>query len=78
MAHLGEIQFSFPFPSLPLDFFEVQDLKILLGIISFEIIVASSQHYSLKCFFARCFIVYKTLNFESVNALAEIEISFMK
>ena len=39
MGHLGEIQFSFPFPSLPLDYFDVQDLKILLGIISFEIIL---------------------------------------
>ena len=51
MGHLGEIQFSFPFPSLPLDYFNVHDLKILLSIISFEIIVASSRHYSLKCMF---------------------------
>ena len=49
MGHLGEIQFSFPFPSLPLDYFDIQDLKILLGFISFEIIVANSQHYGLKC-----------------------------
>ena len=42
MGHLGKIQFSFPFPSLPLDYFDVQDLKILLGIISFEIIAAGS------------------------------------
>ena len=48
MGHLGEIQFSFPFPSLPLDYFDVQDLNILLGIISVEIIVTSSQHYGLK------------------------------
>ena len=34
-----------------LDYFDVQDLKILLGIISFEIIVASSQHYGSKCIF---------------------------
>ena len=39
MGHLGEIQFSFSFPSLPLDYFDVQDLKILLGRISFGIIV---------------------------------------
>ena len=38
MGHLGEIQFSFPFSSLPLDYFDVQDLKILLGITSIEII----------------------------------------
>ena len=37
MGHLGEIQFSFPFPSLPLDYFDVQDLKVLISIISFEI-----------------------------------------
>ena len=37
MGHLGEIQLSFPFPSLPSDYFDVQDLRILL---SFEIIVA--------------------------------------
>ena len=29
-------------PSLLLDYFDVQDWKILLGIISFEILVASS------------------------------------
>ena len=77
MGHLGEIQFSFPFAILPMDYFDVQDLKILLSIISFEIIVASSQHYmALKAFFAGCLIVYKkTLNFES---LAEIEVSFIK
>ena len=51
MGHLGEIQFSFPFPSLPLDYFDVQDLKVLFGIILFEIIVASSQHYGLKWIF---------------------------
>ena len=34
-GHLGEVQFSFPFPSLPLDYFDVQDLKILLGIMHF-------------------------------------------
>ena len=61
MGHLGEIQFSFPFLSLSLGYFDVQDLKILLGIISFEIIVGSSQHYGLKCIFARCLIVYKKL-----------------
>ena len=33
MHHLGEIQFFFPFPSLLLDYFDVQDSKILLGII---------------------------------------------
>ena len=80
MGHSGEIQFSFPFPSLPLGYFDVQDLKILLSVISFEIIVSSSRHYGLKCiFFAGCLIVYKkTLNFESVNALADIEVSFIK
>ena len=81
MGHLGEIQFSFPFPSLPLDYFDVQDFKILLGIISFVIIVASLRQYNLKCIFAGCLIVYKkTLNFESVNTLAEIEVlvSFIK
>ena len=78
MGHLGEIHFSFPFPSLPLDYFDVQNLKILLGIISFEVIVGSSQHYDLKCIFSRCLIVYKNFNFESVNALAEIEVSFIK
>ena len=51
MGHLGEIQFSFPFLSLGLDYFDVQDLEILLGIISFETIVASSQQYDLKCIF---------------------------
>ena len=45
MGHLGKIQFSIPFPSLSLEYFDVQDLKILFGIISFEIMVASSQHY---------------------------------
>ena len=43
--------FSFLFASLPLDYFDVQDLKILLSIISFAIIVASSKHYGLKCIF---------------------------
>ena len=51
MGLLGEIQFSFPFPSLIFDYFDVQDLNILLGIISFKIIVASSRHYGLKCIF---------------------------
>ena len=51
--YLGEIQFSFLLPSLPLDYFDVQDLKILLGIISFNVIVASSRHYGLKCIFCR-------------------------
>ena len=27
MGHLAEIQSSFPFPSLPSDYFDVQDLK---------------------------------------------------
>ena len=53
MGHLGEIQSSPPFPSLPLDYFNVQDLKVLLSIISFEIIGASSQHYGVKCIFCR-------------------------
>ena len=35
MSHFGEMHFSFPFPSLPLDCFDVQDINILLGIISF-------------------------------------------
>ena len=35
MGHLGEMQLSLPFLSLFLDYFDVQDLKILLGIISF-------------------------------------------
>ena len=38
---LGRDTVSFPFPSLPLDYFDVHDLKIFLGIILFEIIVAS-------------------------------------
>ena len=79
MRHLRGLQFSFPFPSFPLDYFDVQDLKILLGMISFEIIVASLQHYSLKCIFPQCLIVYKeTSNFESVNALAKIKVGFTK
>ena len=53
MGHLGELQFSFPFLSLPLDYYDVQDLKILLGITSCEIFVASSQHYGLKYIFCR-------------------------
>ena len=57
MGHLGEIQFSFPSPRIPLDYFDVQDIKILLSIISFEITVASSQHYSLNAVFAGCLIV---------------------
>ena len=61
MGHLGEIQFSFPFPSLILDHFDVQDLKILLGIISFEVIVASSQHYGLKCIFCLILDLHKKL-----------------
>ena len=46
MGHLRGIQFSFryPFLSVSLDYFDIHDLKILLGIISFEVIVASSQH----------------------------------
>ena len=76
MCHFGEMRFSFPFPSLLIDHFDVQDLKIFLGIISFEILVASSQHYVLKCIF--CWMLEKTLNFESVNALVEIEVSFIK
>ena len=60
MTHMGEIQFLFPFPSLPLDYFDVQDLKILPSIISLEMIVASSRHYA---FFAGSLIVYKK-NFE--------------
>ena len=53
---LGRGTVSFPFPSLRLGYFDVQDLKILLGIISFEIIVyvASSQHYGLKCLMLDC------------------------
>ena len=79
MGHLEEVQLSFSFPSLPSDFFDVQVLKILLSIISFEIIVASLQHYGLNPFFARCLIVvYKNSNFESVNALVEIEVSVTK
>ena len=78
-GHLGEIRLSFPFPSLSLDYFDVQDSKILIGIISFEIIVASSQHYGLKCIFCPMLDrIQKILNFESVNALAEIEVSFIK
>ena len=79
MGHLREVQFSFPFPSIPLDYSDVQDLKVLLAIISFEITVASSQHYGLKCIFFCLMLdrIYKTLNFESVNALAGIE-SFIK
>ena len=59
MGHFGEMHFSFPFPSLPFDYFDVQDIKILLGAISFEIIVACPQHYGLKCIFSRCMIGYK-------------------
>ena len=52
MGHLGEVQFFFPFPSLPLDYFYVQDLKMLLSMITaFEIIVASLQNYGLKYIF---------------------------
>ena len=52
------------FHSLPLDYFDVQDFKLLVDISSFEMIVASSQHYGLKCLlFARCLMVYKK-NFE--------------
>ena len=53
MGHLGAIQFSSPFPIFPSDYFDVQDLEISLEIriISFEIIVPSSQHYGLKFFF---------------------------
>ena len=47
-GHFREVQFYFPFPSLLLDHFDVQDLKILLSIISFQITVASSQHYALS------------------------------
>ena len=68
MGHLGEIQFSFPFAILPMGYFDVQDLKILLGIISFEIIISSSQHYGFKCIFCRM------LDFES---FAEVEVSFI-
>ena len=50
MGYLGEIQFSFPFSSLPLDYFDVQDLKILVDVISFEISVAGSQHYGLTVY----------------------------
>ena len=35
MGHLGEIQFSFSFLSLPLDYFDVQGLQILLSFIYF-------------------------------------------
>ena len=31
MGHLGKTQFCFPFPSLPLDYFDVQDLKFYLA-----------------------------------------------
>ena len=79
MGHLGEVQSSFPFPGFPLDYFDVQDLKILLGMISFEIIVASLQHYNLKCIFARVLDhIQKTSNFDSANAFAKIEVSFTK
>ena len=47
MGHLGEIQFSFSFPGPLLDYFDVQDLRILLGIILFEIIVAKVCFKSL-------------------------------
>ena len=33
MGHFGEMHFSFPFPSLLFDYFDVQNIKILLGII---------------------------------------------
>ena len=48
MGHLGEIQFPFPFPSFLLDYFDVQDLKILLGIISFEIAVSRGPRKRVK------------------------------
>ena len=50
MDHFGEMHF-FPFPGLPFDYFDVQDIKVLLGIISFEIIVACPQHCGLTCIF---------------------------
>ena len=59
------------FSQSPLHYFHVQDLRILLGIISFEINVASSQQNGLKCIFF--LIVYKK-NFK----LAKIEVSFIK
>ena len=54
LSHLGEIQFSFLFRSLPLDYSDVlKNLKILLDIISFELAVASSRHCGLKRIFCR-------------------------
>ena len=44
MDHFGKMHFSLSF-----DYFDVQDLKNLLGIISFEIMVACPRHYGLKC-----------------------------
>ena len=38
-GYLGEIQFSFPFASLPSDYFGVQDLKILLGIVLTQVVI---------------------------------------
>ena len=43
-------------------------LKILLVIIAFEIIVASSQHYGLICiFFAGCLTVNKNLQYITIK-----------
>ena len=63
MGHLTELQLSFPCPSLPLNYFDVQDLKSLLGIILFEIILTVltvTVHYSffprLIFFFSNWFL----------------------
>ena len=50
MGHFGEMHL-FPFPSLPFDHFDVQDIKIVPRSISFEIIVACPQPYGLTCIF---------------------------
>ena len=56
MGHLEMCSFAFLFLA-SFGLLDVQDLNILLGIILFEIILASSQHwyYGLKCIFCVMF-----------------------
>ena len=52
MGHFGKMHFFLSFSFL--DYSGVQDLKHLLGIISFEIMVACPRHYGLKCLMLDC------------------------
>ena len=56
MGHFGKMHFFLSFYFL--DYFDIQDLKNLLGIISFDIMVACPRHYGLKC---PMLIVYKKI-----------------